>query len=61
VTASPLLSAAQTDIALSLHIVGDDEAIAEFMGVPLYADFVRDDAGTVAWVRFLGRLVPRSA
>jgi CubicO group peptidase (beta-lactamase class C family) len=60
VTASPLLSAAQTDIALSLRIVGDDVAIAEYMGVPLYADFVRDDAGNVAWVRFLGRLVPRA-
>jgi CubicO group peptidase (beta-lactamase class C family) len=60
VTASPVLSAAQTDIALSLRSVGEDLAIAEFMGVPLYADFVRDDAGTVAWVRFLGRLVPRA-
>jgi hypothetical protein len=60
VTASPLLSAAPTDIALSLRIVGDDVAIAEYMGVPLYADFVRDDAGKVAWVRFLGRLAPRT-
>jgi hypothetical protein len=55
-----LLSAAPTDIALSLRIVGDDVAIAEYMGVPLYADFVRDDAGNVAWVRSLGRLVPRA-
>jgi hypothetical protein len=26
--------------------------------VTLYTDFVRDDTGKVAWVRFLGRLVP---
>jgi hypothetical protein len=40
---------------------GDDLAIAEFMGVSLYTDFVRDEAGTVAWVPFVGRLVPRIA
>ena len=32
--------------------------MAEFMGVTLYTEFVRDDTGKVAWVRFLGRLVP---
>jgi CubicO group peptidase (beta-lactamase class C family) len=61
VTSSPLLALGQAEIKVPLRMVGDDVAIGEFMGVPLYADFVRDDAGTVAWVRFLGRLVPRIA
>jgi hypothetical protein len=43
-----------------LRMVGADLAITEFMGVPLFTEFVRDAAGTVAWVRFLGRLVPRA-
>jgi hypothetical protein len=60
VTFSPLLVPGQTAVALPLRMVGDDLAIAEYMGVPLFTDFVRDDAGTVAWVRFLGRLVPRA-
>jgi CubicO group peptidase (beta-lactamase class C family) len=59
VTSSPLLVPGQTAVELPLRIVGDDLAIAEYMGVTLFTDFVRDDAGTLAWVRFLGRLVPR--
>jgi len=61
VTSSPLLAPGQAEVELPLRMVGDDQAIAEYMGVPLFADFVRDDAATVAWVRFLGRLVPRIA
>src|SRR5215217_6971043 len=60
VTSSSLLVPGQAEVALPLHTVGDDLAAAEFMGVPLFTEFVRDDAGTVAWVRFLGRLVPRT-
>jgi hypothetical protein len=60
VTSSPLLGPGQAEVELPLRMVGDDLAIAEFMGVPLFTDFVRDDAGKVAWVRFLGRLVPRA-
>jgi CubicO group peptidase (beta-lactamase class C family) len=59
-TSSPLLGPGQTAVELPLRMVGDDRAIAEYMGVPLFTDFVRDAAGTVAWVRFLGRLVPRA-
>jgi hypothetical protein len=59
-TSSQLLAPGEAEIELPLRMVGDDLALAEFMGVPLYTDFVRDDAGTVAWVRFLGRLVPRT-
>ena len=58
VTSSPLLVPGQTAVELPLRTVGQDLAIAEFMGVPLFTDFVRDDTGKVAWVRFLGRLVP---
>jgi CubicO group peptidase (beta-lactamase class C family) len=60
VTSSSLLVPGQAEVALPLRTVGDDLAAAEFMGVPLFTEFVRDDAGTVAWVRFLGRLVPRT-
>ena len=60
VTSSPLLVPGRTAVALPLRTVGKDITIAEYRGVPLVTDFVRDDAGTVAWVRFLGRLVPRA-
>ena len=58
VTSSPLLVPGQAEIELPLRTVGEDLAMAEFMGVTLYTEFVRDDTGKVAWVRFLGRLVP---
>jgi CubicO group peptidase (beta-lactamase class C family) len=60
VTSSPLLGPGQTAVELPLRMVGDELAIARYMGVPLFTDFVRDDAGTVAWIRFLGRLIPRA-
>jgi hypothetical protein len=60
VTSSPLLRPGQVEVELPLRMVGDDLAMAEFMGVTLFTDFVRDGAGNVAWVRFLGRLAPRT-
>ena len=48
-------------IASPLRVVGDDLATLEFMGLTVFIDFVRDDAGKVAWIRFVGRLVPRAA
>jgi hypothetical protein len=59
-TSSPLLVPGPTAVELPLRMVGDDLAIAEYLGVPLFTDFVRDAAGQVAWIRFLGRLVPRA-
>jgi hypothetical protein len=35
-------------------------ATGEYRGVSFVTDFVRDDAGNVAWIRCLGRLVPRA-
>lgn len=58
-TASQLLAPGQQSLELPLRIVSADVAIADFLGLPLYADFVRNNAGEVAWVRFLGRLTPR--
>jgi hypothetical protein len=60
-TSAELLDPGQTEIELPLHMAGDDLATAEYMGVTLLTDFVRDGSGEVAWVRFLGRLVPRIA
>jgi CubicO group peptidase (beta-lactamase class C family) len=60
VTSSQVLVPGQTAVELPLRMVGDDLAIAAYMGVPLFTDFVRDDAGTVAWIRLFGRLVPRA-
>ena len=57
----PVARARTGRVELPLRMVGEDLAMAEFMGVTLYTDFVRDDAGKVAWVRFLGRLVPARA
>jgi hypothetical protein len=59
-TSSQVLVPGQTAVELPLRMVGDDLAITVYMGVPLFTDFVRDDAGTVAWIRFLGRLLPRA-
>lgn len=58
-TSSQLLAPGQGELNLPLRMVGDDVALGDFLGLPLYADFVRDDFGKVAWLRFLGRLVPR--
>jgi CubicO group peptidase (beta-lactamase class C family) len=59
VTSSPVLAPGQTELALLLRVVGDDVATIEYRGASFLTDFVRDDAGNVAWIRFLGRLVPR--
>jgi hypothetical protein len=52
------------EVDLPLRVVGDDGASAEFpwegARLPILTDFVRDDAGQVRWIRFLGRLVPRT-
>lgn len=47
------------DGAGPLEMVGPDLAIFEIAGMPLYTDFVRDDAGNVSWIRFSGRLSAR--
>jgi CubicO group peptidase (beta-lactamase class C family) len=60
-TSAELLDPGQTKIDLPLRMVGNDLATAEYMGVTLLTDFVRDGTGKVAWIRFLGRLVPRIA
>lgn len=44
-----------------LRLVGEDLATLDYMGLPVYCDFVRDDAGRVAWIRYFGRMVPRAA
>ncbi len=43
------------------RFIGDDLATLEGLGLTVFTDFVRDDAGQVAWIRFIGRLVPRAA
>jgi hypothetical protein len=42
-----------------IRFVGADRVASESMGLTLLSDFVRDDAGKVAWIRFAGRLAPR--
>ena len=42
-----------------LPMVAEDRAIFDFQGATFLTDFVRDDTGTVSWVRFSGRLAPR--
>ncbi|HEY7031404.1 MAG TPA: serine hydrolase domain-containing protein [Thermomicrobiales bacterium] len=43
-----------------LRFVGDDLATFDFVGLSVYTDFVRDGAGKVVWIRFVGRMVPRA-
>jgi len=43
-----------------LPLVGADRATFALEGFQLLTDFVRDDAGEVAWIRFSSRLAPRS-
>jgi CubicO group peptidase (beta-lactamase class C family) len=56
-----LFASGQTapEIASALRFIGNDLALHDYMGVPVYTDFIRDDAGNVAWIRFLGRMTPR--
>ncbi len=44
-----------------LPLVGEDRAAFDLAGQTFLTDFVRDDAGQVAWIRVTGRLAPRQA
>jgi hypothetical protein len=48
------------EIVSPMHMIGDDLVSLDYMGLSIFADFVRDDTGDVAWIRFVGRLVPRA-
>lgn len=48
------------DGAGALVMVAPDRAVFDMAGVPFLTDFVRDDAGAVAWARFSGRMAPRT-
>jgi CubicO group peptidase (beta-lactamase class C family) len=50
----------QPALESDVHVIGDDLVTMQYMGVPIFGDFVRDDAGKVAWIRFMGRMVPRA-
>ncbi|MFN8593669.1 MAG: serine hydrolase domain-containing protein [Thermomicrobiales bacterium] len=50
----------QPTIESPLRFVAGDRARVEFLWLTALTDFVRDDVGKVAWVRFIGRLVPRT-
>lgn len=43
-----------------LPLVAADRGLFDFDGAPFLTDFVRDDAGEVGWIRFSGRLAPRT-
>jgi hypothetical protein len=43
-----------------LRFIGDDLATVTAMGLTALTDFVRDDAGRLAWIRFIGRLILRA-
>jgi CubicO group peptidase (beta-lactamase class C family) len=51
----------QPEIESSLRFVGDDLVTFDYMELTIFSDFVRDDAGKIAWIRFVGRMVPRVA
>ena len=44
-----------------LQFIGENLATADYLGFPIFTDFVRDNAGSVAWIRYFGRMTPRAA
>jgi CubicO group peptidase (beta-lactamase class C family) len=50
----------QPEIESDVQFIGADLMTMNYMGLTIFGDFVRDDAGKVAWVRFVGRMVPRA-
>jgi CubicO group peptidase (beta-lactamase class C family) len=44
----------------TMRFVGDDRFVSDFRGIGVYTEFVRDDAGEIAWLRFSGRLLPKA-
>ena len=51
---------AEPDAGAPLNFIGDDLATVDYLGFPIFTDFVRDDAGDVAWIRYFGRMYPRA-
>jgi CubicO group peptidase (beta-lactamase class C family) len=52
----------QAEPAVSpLQFIGEELATAGYMGFPIFTDFVRDETGEVAWIRYFGRMAPRTA
>jgi CubicO group peptidase (beta-lactamase class C family) len=49
----------QPGLESEMRPVGEDLFVVTHLWVTALTDFVRDDTGKMAWVRFLGRLVPR--
>jgi hypothetical protein len=54
------LVAGQAVAESPLRFIGDDLATVTAMGLTALTDFVRDDTGRLAWIRFIGRLIPRA-
>jgi hypothetical protein len=52
------LVAGQAVAESPLRFIGDDLATVTAMGLTALTDFVRDDTGRLAWIRFIGRLIP---
>ena len=51
----------QPALESDVQFIRDDLMTTDYMGVPIFGDFVRGDAGKVAWIRFMGRMVPRAS
>lgn len=51
----------QAPVTIPLILAVDDKAYVDYLGLTAPVDFVRDASGTVAWIRFIGRLVPKTA
>lgn len=58
-----LFTQEQADPVLTspVQFIGDDLATVDYLGFPIYTDFVRDDADQVGWIRYFGRMTPRAA
>jgi hypothetical protein len=50
----------QPQIESDLQFIGDDLVTTNYLGLTIFGDFVRNDAGKVAWIRFVGRMAPRA-
>lgn len=55
------LAAGQPEVVVPLNLTEDDWGWVEAMGLSAPVEFVRDDTGDITWIRFVGRLMPRTS
>ncbi len=55
------LAAGQPEVVVPVHLAEDGWGWVEYAGLTAPVELVRDETGEVAWLRFVGRLMPRTS